>query len=342
LFNAWEADHVHYSYYAFGATPVHFVPRASINDAQIDGHPNGDYKAYRYRNITGSQTAASASPMFADLDGDGRAEMIVASPNGNVTAYRNVSTSGLWAAGFYTGSDYMVVAGVGSNYDKLRFADLDKDGRAEMIIAQADGSVVAYRNINTSGLWAAGFFTGVDYMTVAGVGSNYDKVRFADLDKDGRAEMIIAQADGSVVAYRNINTTGLWAAGFFTGVDYMNVAGVGSNYDKVRFADLDKDGRAEMIIAQADGSLIAYRNINTTGLWAAGFFTGVDYMNVAGVGSNYDRVRFADLDKDGRAEMIIAAADGNVTAYRNINTTGLWAAGFYTGADYMVVATGVH
>ncbi|GIG63273.1 hypothetical protein Lfu02_76450 [Longispora fulva] len=59
LFNAWEADHVHYSYYAFGATPVHFVSHASITDTMIDSHPENEYKAYRYNKIATSAPTAS-------------------------------------------------------------------------------------------------------------------------------------------------------------------------------------------------------------------------------------------------------------------------------------------
>ncbi|MFD1079514.1 hypothetical protein, partial [Longispora fulva] len=75
LFNAWEADHVHYSYYAFGATPVHFVPRASINDTEIDSHPNGDYKAYRYNKIIDDTAVKNVQirEVMGDWDGNGSA-----------------------------------------------------------------------------------------------------------------------------------------------------------------------------------------------------------------------------------------------------------------------------
>src|SRR2546430_5665871 len=50
LFWQWGADHVHFTYYSFGSTPVK-IRTASINDALLDGHPNADYRAYRYTRI---------------------------------------------------------------------------------------------------------------------------------------------------------------------------------------------------------------------------------------------------------------------------------------------------
>jgi hypothetical protein len=58
LFNAWESDGVHFSYYSFGSTPVKKVTHASIYAATLDGHPNSNYVARRYNRIidTGALT----------------------------------------------------------------------------------------------------------------------------------------------------------------------------------------------------------------------------------------------------------------------------------------------
>jgi hypothetical protein len=57
LFDAWQADRVHFTYYSFGSTPVKHVT-ASIYDAQFDGHPNSAYRAFRYNHITGGGVSA--------------------------------------------------------------------------------------------------------------------------------------------------------------------------------------------------------------------------------------------------------------------------------------------
>ena len=51
LFDHWEDGSGHFSYYTFGSTPVRHVTGASIYASYLDGHPNGDYQAYRYNKI---------------------------------------------------------------------------------------------------------------------------------------------------------------------------------------------------------------------------------------------------------------------------------------------------
>ncbi len=59
LFNAWESDRVHFSYYSFGSTPVKKINHASINQSTIDGHPNSNYIARRYNKIIDSGAVLS-------------------------------------------------------------------------------------------------------------------------------------------------------------------------------------------------------------------------------------------------------------------------------------------
>jgi hypothetical protein len=56
LFEAWEADHVHFSYYSFGSTPMKHYTHASFSDAKIAGWATSNYRAYRYKNIVDGGT----------------------------------------------------------------------------------------------------------------------------------------------------------------------------------------------------------------------------------------------------------------------------------------------
>ncbi|MEY9926288.1 hypothetical protein ABH926_000910 [Catenulispora sp. GP43] len=57
LFDQWQPDHVHFSYFTFGggasgvAPPSHTV--GGINDANLAGWPASHYTAYRYKHIDG-------------------------------------------------------------------------------------------------------------------------------------------------------------------------------------------------------------------------------------------------------------------------------------------------
>ena len=51
LFDRWEPDRVHFSYYSLGPTVARHVKHASINQETLDGRPNGAYQARRYKRV---------------------------------------------------------------------------------------------------------------------------------------------------------------------------------------------------------------------------------------------------------------------------------------------------
>ena len=154
-----------------------------------------------------------ASVQFADLNADGRDEIITVTPEGNVIAYRN---RGWDADKVYDGSDHKQVAS-GFDVSRTRFADLNGDGRDEIITVTPEGNVIAYRN---RGWDADKVYDGSDYKQVAS-GFEASRTRFGDLNADGRDEIITVTPDGKVIAYRN---RGWDADKVYDGPDYKQVA----------------------------------------------------------------------------------------------------------------------
>jgi hypothetical protein len=76
LFHEWESDHVHFSYYTFGSTPVRHVTHVSIDDATFDGHPNGEYIARRYNKLIDGGVRVPS-----DFNGGGRTDMAAFRPS---------------------------------------------------------------------------------------------------------------------------------------------------------------------------------------------------------------------------------------------------------------------
>ncbi|MFE0703929.1 hypothetical protein [Streptomyces sp. NPDC058872] len=70
LFDKWDdAAKTKFSYYSFGSTPVKHITGMSINASTIDGHPNGDYKALRYKKAVDGTTDGGDVPVAANWDG---------------------------------------------------------------------------------------------------------------------------------------------------------------------------------------------------------------------------------------------------------------------------------
>ncbi|MFD7654548.1 LamG-like jellyroll fold domain-containing protein [Actinosynnema sp. NPDC059797] len=218
-------------------------------------------EVWAFQNVNGSYPGAAQHigwgwtperTWFTDLDGDGRTEIIGLNTDGTIRAYPNVN--GLNGFPFGTG----ILVGTASSTDpvRLRFADLDGDGRAERISLDPDGRVRAYRNLY--GMNALGRSTAfaTTPVIVAVTSHTPDRIRFADIDGDHRAEFITVNDDRTVSGYRN--QAGLGYRTF----DEPQEIGIDWEPARTRFADLTGDGRAEIIAVRPDGTVWSYLNIN--------------------------------------------------------------------------------
>ncbi len=183
----------------------------------------------------------------ASLDGDGRAEIALLRSDGTIDAFQNYKG---FAERPYSAS-VRIAAGF-TDPGRVRFADLNDDGRKEIIAIQPNGEIHAWLNFGgfsqnpfgNSVLLATGF-------------TQPDRVKFADLDDDGRAELILVtgNATGEVRAWHN-------HLAFATMPYGANVVIADGFPDPARtsFTDLDGDGRDEIAAVQTDGKVVAWHN----------------------------------------------------------------------------------
>ncbi|MEV6236846.1 VCBS repeat-containing protein [Lentzea sp. NPDC051838] len=265
---------------------------------------HGGDPVYAHRTVWSQEFAAQHTPIRynnivddlpsgSSLSGDGRAEIAKVGADGKVIAWRNDNG--------FADTPYGASAIVATDFtsDNVRFADLDGDGKSEIIKVGADGKVVAWRNERG--------FAETPYGASAIIATDFtsDNVRFADLDGDRKAEIIKVGADGNVVAWRNERG--------FAETPYGASAIIATEFssDNVHFADLDGDGRAEIAKVGADGKVVAWRNDRG--------FAATPYGASAIIATEFssDNVHFGDLDGDRKAEIAKVGADGKVVAWHN-------------------------
>ncbi|MEU1819081.1 GDSL-type esterase/lipase family protein, partial [Streptomyces roseifaciens] len=121
--------------------------------------------------------------------------------------------------------------------------DINGDGKADYLVVQDDGSVKAW--INKGGDGKEGGWESFGTFAT-GVGEPGDRVRFADINGDGKSDYLTLQDNGVVKAWINNGGTnhGGWESfGTFA-------TGVGEPGDRVRFADINGDGKSDYLTLQ--------------------------------------------------------------------------------------------
>ncbi|MFJ4185323.1 FG-GAP-like repeat-containing protein [Kitasatospora sp. NPDC089509] len=194
-------------------------------------------------------TGITADPnrvRFADFDGDGLPDYIAVNPDGSVHVYlnRGGDTGGGW-------QDLGIVAtGLTTDLSRVRFADMDGDGRADYNVINPDGSVTTYLNRggdNGGGWQNLG-------RTATGLTTDQSRVRFADLDGDGKADYVAINPNGSVTAYRNNDIYhDQWAS------MGQIASGITTNQNAVVLGDFTGDNRADYITTDPSGKVNVYR-----------------------------------------------------------------------------------
>lgn len=266
----------------------------------------------------------------ADLDGDGRDELVVVSANGQWMGVLRQSGTGLEAG--WIGNDWVNhPGGSGANGwdlkqgDRFVVADIDGDGRDELVVISPNGQWIGLLRDAAGSLQAD--WIGHDWVNhPGGSGANGwnlnlgDKFFVADIDGDCRDEIVVVSSNGEWIGILS-ESGGELRAGWI-GHDWVNhPGGSGANGwnlnsgDSFYAADIDGDNRDELIVVSANGEWMGVLFENG-GALSAGWI-GHDWVNHPGgsgaSGWNLrrgDRFIVADVDGDNRDELVVVSPDG--------------------------------
>jgi hypothetical protein len=205
-----------------------------------------------------------SAPALADVDADGDADLLVGTRQGRIWFFRNGGTAAKAIFQLET-RDYQDLSAAGWRDLKPQLTDLNGDGRADLVLAgiTAAGGAIGYIPNAAAFGQPARFPAGQLQVLAVAAGAP----AFYDLDGDGDKDLVLAgtvtltPASGALQFYRN---TGSRSQPAF-GLENNNWGRIPQEFSRRNcfplLADLNRDNKPELLLADDTGELRVYGNI---------------------------------------------------------------------------------
>ena len=255
------------------------ITDASTNSLTVSVPPGATYGNITVINKTTGHAQPSSQPFVPTFDGGGR----------------------IIPASFHPKFDITITGGYGGH----SIADMDGDGRIDLVVARQDNSGIwIYLNLSEGGpLSASSFAAPVNFPTLLS-GTNGSGLKVIDLDNDGKLDMVTSGwtgGPGAFATFKNISTPGNLA---FEAVEHWN--GRSDESPVYTAADIDGDGLPELISGEGSGgagqNVWITQNMSTPGNIMFGY--SLLYFP-ATLDDAPSGATIADLDNDGKPEFIL-------------------------------------
>ena len=159
----------------------------------------------------------------------------------------------------------------------------------------------------------------------------YDKATFADVDNDGKNDLLLAKINGQLHYYRN---TGTAANPVFSSISdkYGNIENINffSDLLHITIADMNADGKPDIIAGNGNGQLLFYDDLRSGASGAALtsnenlIYNPVWTLTTTHYLGDYINPAAGDLNGDNKPDLIVGVRGGGLLYFENgIVTTSL-------------------
>ena len=204
-----------------------------------------------------------STPNLIDVNGDHKVDLVVGDLLGGISYYKNTSTN---ANPVYTAQ----------TGDANPFKNINVGGaptffnlynRQDLLVSEYNGTLYYYKNtgtidnpIYTQQTYDSSPFRNIQLQNITRI-----TPVFADINSDGKPELMIGMLDGSIKYYQNTSNA-------YWNLIYTEKTGSNNPFDgidvgtraKPTFADINGDGKLDLVVGETDNNLNYYQNTGTT------------------------------------------------------------------------------
>ncbi|HEX7118600.1 MAG TPA: VCBS repeat-containing protein [Longimicrobiales bacterium] len=221
---------------------------AALNTSRIvvfENTGSATRPAFRIADTLDLGASYHFAPELADLDGDGDLDLLLGTWNDGVLIAWNHGDA---RAPRWARADAPLVTLTRGSHTVPAAADIDGDGDLDLVIGESVGALNLYRNVGTP--------TDPRFELVSDEYGGFDVGRrssptFADLDGDGRPDLVVGHEDGGPECFRN--TGGAFEP---TACPLPRLLPLAAP----RLADLDGDGDHDVIAGTLHGGISYHEN----------------------------------------------------------------------------------
>ncbi|MDH3222494.1 MAG: VCBS repeat-containing protein, partial [Gemmatimonadota bacterium] len=273
---------------------------------RIEQQADGSFDVTTSRLLRMVDVGSESLPAFADLDGDGDADLLLSNKiepddpqSGRLYVFENVGTPS--APSFHKRA---AVSGLVPSYHFApAFGDLDGDGDDDVLMGGWRDELAYYRN---DGDGMPPRWTLVDSAFIKLTRGRNVTPALADLDGDGDLDLMAGEASGALNFYRN--------EGSPKSPRFELVSDEFGDFDVGRrsvptFADLDGDGLSDLVVGSESSGLTAYRRLSDS----RPEFEHMDAPRVALPA--FTTPAFVDLDGNGTLDLVSGGSGGGLVVY---------------------------
>lgn len=221
-----------------------------------------------------------------DIDGDGKADLVISHEDGSLHVLRNTSTSSVIQF------EQALVLATSISLTSLCSGDLDGDGKVDLILGGRSGNGLLSLLKNNSNPGTISFHARIDQT----INLSPSVVKLADIDADGKKDILAAGLnDNRLLILHNETATDL----FFTAPIYIQMSGI---IKDIQATDLNNDQQLDVLtLHPTTDSMGILTHVGTGTIWDETIF--LPAVNLY-AGDDPIALHISDLNEDGRNDIL--------------------------------------